>query len=105
MKIIIYDGNPLEVNSSAIQHGETVALIYTSAGLLRLIQTHHDEDIEGEIWPSARNNPEFKQILKIIHEHKRKLHGKTGACKLNGSLPVPIHQYFSEMLEQNNIFM
>ena len=99
MKIIIYDGNPTKIST------EKYAMVQTSAGLLRLIQDHQDEDIEGDIWPCAKNNPEFHQILKIIYEHKRKLWDKHGRVVIVNDTTYSVHQYFSEVLEQNNIFM
>lgn len=48
-------------------------LVSHVSSLKTLTDMYPDEDIEGEIHPSARKNPELKEILLAIWEQKRRL--------------------------------
>ena len=54
--------------------GNTVHFTVSSlASIKAMIETFPHEDIEGEIRPSAKNNPELNDILLAIYDHKKAL--------------------------------
>jgi hypothetical protein len=71
--------------------------------LENLIGVYPDEDIEGEIRPSAKNNPELDAILKEIYNHKLTLWKKTGGGLMSPMGLPPPHEKFLEVLEKNGL--
>lgn len=65
MKILIYYKEDLT-------HRHEFTVMHVSS-LESLFDMYPDEDIEGEILPSARKNPELEQILMRIWEQKYNL--------------------------------
>lgn len=65
MKIIIhYKQNLVYHPEFTVSHASSLKL---------LLEAYPDEDIEGEILPCARENPELEQILIGIWEQKHRL--------------------------------
>ena len=80
--------------------GNTVHFIVSSlASIKAMIEIFPHEDIEGEIRPSAKNNPELNDILKEIYNHKLTLWNNTGDILRN----PPPHEKFLEVLEKNGL--
>ena len=84
--------------------GNTVHFTVSSlASIKAMIETFPHEDIEGEIRPSARNNPELNDILLAIYDHKLTLWKKTRAAMMNPMGLPPPHEKFLEVLEKNGL--
>lgn len=80
--------------------GNTVHFIVSSlASIKAMIEIFPHEDIEGEIRPSAKNNPELQDILSAIYDHKLTLWKKTDVS-YNG---IPHHEKFIQVLEKNGL--
>ena len=76
--------------------GNTVHFTVSSlASIKALIGTFSHEDIEGEIRPSARNNPEFFAILKAIYDHKVDLWNSLAGVHPPGP---PFHEKFANII-------
>ena len=73
--------------------------VSTLSNLKAIIDIYPDEDITGEIRPSAKNNPELQDILKEIYNHKLAVWNKYGDILRN----PPPHEKFLEVLEKNGI--
>jgi len=63
-----------------------------------MIETFPHEDIEGEIRPSARNNPELNDILLAIYDHKKALWNKIPDFPLQ-------HNAFLNVLNKNGLIL
>jgi len=91
MKIIIYhhydfiDAIPADV--------QVVSSERTIKNLIANITTQ--EDIEGEIHPSAKNNPEFFAILRAIYDHKVNLWNSLAGIDPPGP---PFHEKFANII-------
>ena len=84
----------------------TAAMDFTVSTLRKLkllIETFPHEDIEGEIRPSARNNPELNDILLAIYDHKMALWKKTGGGFMSPMGNSPPHEKFIQVLVKNGI--
>ena len=80
--------------------GNTVHFTVSSlASIKAMIETFPHEDIEGEIRPSARNNPELQDILLAIYEHKKALWNSDSAVLRN----PPPHNTFLDILNKNGL--
>jgi len=73
------------------------------SNLKHLIDIYPDEDIEGEIRPSAKNNPELNDILLAIYDHKMALWKKTGGGFMSPMGNSPPHEKFIQVLVKNGI--
>ena len=79
--------------------GNTVHFTVSSlASIKAMIETFPHEDIEGEIRPSARNNPELQDILLAIYDHKMAVWNK-----YRNILKNPPHEKFIQVLVKNGI--
>jgi len=67
--------------------------------LKNLIDIYPDEDITGEIRPSARNNPELNDILLAIYDHKMAVWNKYRGILKN----PPLHEKFIQVLVKNGL--
>jgi hypothetical protein len=67
--------------------------------LKNLIDIYPDEDITGEIRPSARNNPELNDILLAIYDHKMAVWNKYRGILKN----PPPHEKFIQVLVKNGL--
>ena len=84
--------------------GNTVHFIVSSlASIKAMIEIFPHEDIEGEIRPSARNNPELQDILSAIYDHKLTLWKKTGGGLMSPMGLPPPHEKFIQVLEKNGL--
>jgi len=72
--------------------------VSTLRNLKHLIDIYPDEDITGEIRPSARNNPELQDILLAIYDHKMAVWNK-----YRNILKNPPHEKFIQVLVKNGI--
>ena len=72
--------------------------VSTLRNLKHLIDIYPDEDITGEIRPSARNNPELQDILLAIYDHKMAIWNK-----YRNILKNPPHEKFIQVLVKNGI--
>lgn len=85
MKIIIYNkGDDLEYIAK-FTNGDcdfSPHMISSVRFLRHIIKKNPDEDIEGIILPTAKNNPELADILQEIYRHKQDLY-------LNSQAPFP----------------
>jgi len=80
--------------------GNTVHFTVSSlASIKAMIETFPHEDIEGEIRPSARNNPELNDILLAIYDHKMAVWNRSGDILKN----PPPHEKFIQVLVKNGI--
>lgn len=68
------------------------------SNLKNLIEIYPDEDITGEIRPSARNNPELNDILLAIYDHKKALWNRVP------DFPVT-HKAFLDTLNKNGLII
>lgn len=69
------------------------------ASLKAIIDIYPDEDITGEIRPSAKNNPELNDILLAIYDHKMAVWNKYRGILKN----PPPHEKFIQVLVKNGI--
>ena len=99
MKIIIYNPNSKGLVFTA---EKGVHIVSCLESLETLINRYPNEDIEGEIRPSARNNPELNDILLAIYDHKLTLWKlwSSGSAVLRNSPP---HEKFIQVLVKNGI--
>lgn len=80
--------------------GNTVHFTVSSLNSLKaIIEIYPDEDITGEIRPSARNNPELNDILLAIYDHKKAVWNKYRGILKN----PPPHEKFIQVLVKNGI--
>ena len=73
--------------------------VSTLRNLKHLIDIYPDEDITGEIRPSARNNPELQDILLAIYDHKMAVWNKYRGILKN----PPPHEKFLDILNKNGL--
>jgi len=69
------------------------------SNLKHLIDIYPDEDITGEIRPSAKNNPELNDILLAIYDHKMAVWNKYRGILKN----PPPHEKFLDILNKNGL--
>ena len=69
--------------------------------LKNLIDIYPDEDITGEIRPSAKNNPELNDILLAIYDHKMAVWNKYRGILKN----PPPHEKFLQALVKNGLII
>lgn len=83
MKIIIYNkGDDLEYIAK-FTNGDFSPRMVSSVRLLRhILSENPNEDIEGIILPTAKNNSELRGILQEIYKHKQVLY-------LYSQAPIP----------------
>lgn len=74
IKICIYSGKGLIVDGAGLPVTFKGAAIWTAKDMLTMSNSNPEKDIEGIILPSARNNPELPQIIRIIYDHKHNLY-------------------------------
>ncbi len=80
--------------------GNTVHFtVSTLRNLKHLIDIYPDEDITGEIRPSAKNNPELNDILLAIYDHKMAVWNKYRGILKN----PPPHEKFLDILNKNGL--
>ena len=80
--------------------GNTVHFTVSSlASIKAMIETFPHEDIEGEIRPSAKNNPELNDILLAIYDHKMAVWNKYRGILKN----PPLHEKFLDILNKNEL--
>lgn len=83
MKIVIFNrGDDLEYIGK-FTNGDFAPRLVCSVGFLRhIISENPNEDIEGIILPTAKNNSDLADILQEIYRHKQDLY-------LNSQAPFP----------------
>lgn len=80
--------------------GNTVHFTVSSLNSLKaIIDIYPDEDITGEIRPSAKNNPELNDILLAIYDHKMAVWNKYRGILKN----PPPHEKFIQVLVKNGL--